>query len=131
MKRAMFSTLAVVVLAGLAGCITQHGRRPWACLGGSCAQAPENCESCDDPGATCNDPGATCSDPGDNGTDPGRAVRGCRECGGRGCRLCCRGRECERPCVAPGPPSGTITYPYYTNRGPRDFLAKNPTSIGP
>jgi hypothetical protein len=30
-----------------------------------------------------------------------------------------------------GPTSAQVTYPYYTNRGPRDFLAKNPPSIGP
>jgi hypothetical protein len=30
-----------------------------------------------------------------------------------------------------GPPTGATTYPYYTNRGPRDFLARNPRSIGP
>jgi hypothetical protein len=30
-----------------------------------------------------------------------------------------------------GPPSGAVAYPYYTTRGPRDFLAKNPPSIGP
>lgn len=29
-----------------------------------------------------------------------------------------------------GPPSGTYGYPYYTLRGPRDFLASNPPSIG-
>ena len=117
MKRAMFSVLAVVVLAGLTGCITQRGPRPTACMGGSCAQAPENCQSCSDPGDNCN--------------DPGRVGHCCRACGGRGCRLCCRGRECEEPGADPGPPTGTITYPYYTNRGPRDFLAKNPPSIGP
>lgn len=32
---------------------------------------------------------------------------------------------------AAGPPSGGVSYPYYTNRGPRDFLARNPRSIGP
>jgi hypothetical protein len=32
---------------------------------------------------------------------------------------------------AAGPPTGQVTYPYYTVRGPRDFLAKNPRSIGP
>jgi len=32
---------------------------------------------------------------------------------------------------APGPSAGAVAYPYYTNRGPRDFLAKNPPSIGP
>jgi hypothetical protein len=30
-----------------------------------------------------------------------------------------------------GPPTAAVTYPYYTNRGPRDFLARNPQSIGP
>lgn len=32
---------------------------------------------------------------------------------------------------AAGPPAAQVTYPYYTNRGPRDFLAKNPRNIGP
>lgn len=32
---------------------------------------------------------------------------------------------------AAGPPTAGVTYPYYTNRGARDFLAKNPRSIGP
>ena len=107
MKRALFSLLTVVVLAGLTGCVTQHGRRPWACMGGSCAQAPENGQSCNDPCDKC---------------------RGCRECGGRGCRLC-RGQGEEA--VAAGPATGAVAYPYYTTRGPRDFLAKNPPSIGP
>ena len=31
----------------------------------------------------------------------------------------------------PGPPTGAVAYPYYTTRGPRDFLAKCPPSIGP
>ena len=30
-----------------------------------------------------------------------------------------------------GPPTGAVTYPYYTTRGPRHFLARNPNSIGP
>lgn len=29
------------------------------------------------------------------------------------------------------PPVAAITYPYYTLRGPRDFLERNPTPIGP
>jgi len=32
--------------------------------------------------------------------------------------------------VNPGPPTGTVGYPYYTTRGPRDFLIDNPPSIG-
>jgi hypothetical protein len=31
----------------------------------------------------------------------------------------------------PTPPGGVVTYPYYSLRGPRDFLAPNPRSIGP
>ena len=30
----------------------------------------------------------------------------------------------------PGPPVGTYAYPYYTTRGPRDFLMGNPPPIG-
>ena len=30
-----------------------------------------------------------------------------------------------------GPMQGTVGYPYYTIRGPRDFLLDNPPSIGP
>jgi hypothetical protein len=29
-----------------------------------------------------------------------------------------------------GPPAPTYGYPYYTTRGPRDFLVDNPPSIG-
>jgi hypothetical protein len=122
MKRAIHLTFAVVFLAGLTGCITQHGRRPWACMGGSCAQAPENCVSCNDPGqcSECRGPGFF---------NP--RGRGCDECEGHGCRLC-GGRDRAVAEQAPsGPPTGTVAYPYYTTRGPRDFLAKNPPSIGP
>lgn len=31
----------------------------------------------------------------------------------------------------PGPQTGQVAYPYYTVRGPRDFLQANPTRIGP
>ncbi len=30
----------------------------------------------------------------------------------------------------PGPPTAQVAYPYYTIRGPRDFLLDNPPSIG-
>jgi len=37
----------------------------------------------------------------------------------------------QTPEIGPsGPPTGTNAYPYYTLRGPRDFLASNPPSIG-
>ena len=31
----------------------------------------------------------------------------------------------------PGPSAAQVAYPYYTTRGPRDFLLDNPPSIGP
>ena len=37
----------------------------------------------------------------------------------------------EYPTYNPGPPTGQVAYPYYTVRGPRDFLMSNPPSIGP
>lgn len=42
-----------------------------------------------------------------------------------------RGREVGSEMTQAGPPTGMVAYPYYTTRGPRDFLAKNPASIGP
>jgi hypothetical protein len=30
----------------------------------------------------------------------------------------------------PGPPTGQVAYPYYTVRGPRDFLMNDPPTIG-
>lgn len=53
-----------------------------------------------------------------------------------GCRACCAQSKYgpsadEQMYNEPGPPTGQVTYPYYTTRGPRDFLARNPASIGP
>ncbi|NBX29114.1 hypothetical protein EBR04_01460 [bacterium] len=75
---------------------------------------------------------------------------GCRDCPGGTCRVPHTGRYGglakhhlspeEKAALAAsdyggtqpaGPPTGAVAYPYYTTRGPRDFLAKNPPSIGP
>lgn len=37
----------------------------------------------------------------------------------------------QQQVIAPGPAAPTYGYPYYTVRGPRDFLVDNPPSIGP
>ena len=56
------------------------------------------------------------------------------------CEKMASAREClnphaggypERGTFTPGPPIGQVAYPYYTVRGPRDFLQDNPPSIGP
>ena len=122
MKRAIFSVLAVVVLAGLTGCITQRGPRPTACMGGSCAERPRTAAPAAMIRATTAPIRASSPDrwPVCLGVAVAIAARvPLRPCRGRGGS--CRGRTGDRQ----------ITYPYYTNRGPRDFLAKNPPSIGP
>lgn len=77
---------------------------------------------------------------------------GCQRCGGRGGHACGRcggvgsmhGQHCamrrqqrqdahanaNRP-MDGGPLSAAVAYPYYTNRGPRDYFANPPRSIGP
>jgi hypothetical protein len=122
MKRAMFSVLTLVILTGLTGCATQHGRHPLladkgtCCTEGTCAQAAEGCQH----GQAC------CKDPGNNGhMSLGARLAGLCKCGARK-------ERCQKDCEpAPGPATGAVTYPYYTVRGPRDFLAKAPSSIGP
>ncbi len=112
MKRALLMLLAVTVLAGLSGCIM-----------GSCQMAPENCASCTPDCDVCSDTGCPVYYEDSELYDP--------ENPGLGGLL---GWERSRPrqaTAAPGPPTGAIAYPYYTSRGPRDFLARDPRSIGP
>ena len=60
-----------------------------------------------------------------------------------GCNLLHNHRQCtdygshlshsqyrQDPGVGSGAPAPAVAYPYYTNRGPRDFFANNPPSIG-
>ncbi|TWT37242.1 hypothetical protein KOR34_21890 [Posidoniimonas corsicana] len=83
----------------------------------------------------------------------GCSAGGCGACrGGRGCNGgcggcgCCNGNGLINKAVSgvldcaqtdasynfnPGPAAAQVAYPYYTTRGPRDFLMANPPSIGP
>ncbi|HEV3022096.1 MAG TPA: hypothetical protein VGX76_06500 [Pirellulales bacterium] len=56
------------------------------------------------------------------------ANRGCGIFGHPGCGA--RGGS-DDGAVVGGPPTAQVTYPYYTTRGPRDFLQDNPRGIGP
>ncbi|MCR4410855.1 MAG: hypothetical protein NUV77_00345 [Thermoguttaceae bacterium] len=74
-----------------------------------CANGPGGCDSgCDQAQNCARRAGLVCR----RGGDPAR--------GGRGSEA-----------FTPGPPIGQVTYPYYTVRGPRDFLQRVPTPIGP
>ncbi len=62
----------------------------------------------------------------------GKETAGCATCGGGGPLLGRRGCAdggCE-VAYQPGPPTAQVANPYYTLRGPRDFLARNPRSVG-
>ena len=113
MKRAMLSYLTLIVLAGLTGCCcgTPHG----PCAGG-CAN-----DGYFHPSHGCCGQTACAEDGGGPCPCPGPCAERC--CHGAGAQAFDNG--------PPGPPTGTVTYPYYTTRGPRDFLCKNPPSIGP
>lgn len=90
--------------------------------------------------------GCGCGIPGCGG---GAGCLGAHGCGGRGCAQGCK--DCARGILQHSlgqpyggavphttqpqgaPPAGmapTYAYPYYTTRGPRDFLAREPASIG-
>lgn len=83
-----------------------------------------DCEQCDQ---ACND--------GCRGLVDGMAGGFCQSC----CPVCgCTNGLCphaggypEATSFNQGPPTGQVAYPYYTTRGPRDYLACHPQSIGP
>ncbi len=101
MKNALFTLLAVGLLVAVCGCRGNRVGRFPGGLFGGCNDCPNACRSVD----PCrNGPGDGCRS----------GLGGCDHCG------------FQQP-----PPTGVVTYPYYTNRGPRDFLARNPRPIGP
>ncbi|GAB6164676.1 hypothetical protein JCM19992_06760 [Thermostilla marina] len=110
MKQVLCVTALIAGLAILSGCSShavQHRQGGIGLTGlvhGSCAAAPETCQDCSVP-AVCPRcrAGAPC------------ALHGLR----------------QPPMIDPGPPTAAVTYPYYTIRGPRDFLQSEPTPIGP
>ncbi len=115
MKHALLG-LAVLGLLVAAGCSAPGGGLHAPMMSGTCQHCPENCASCD-PGVR---PDCTaCEDPGSQWFFQA-LCRGGQLGGGR-----------YPPHCASGPATGTITYPYYTVRGPRDFLARAPRPIGP
>jgi hypothetical protein len=118
MKRCMLALLLGLLVSSSSGCclfdkILGHG----AC--NTCCGYPGCGPACGAGGC-----GPAC---GPGGCGPGG-------CGNGGCLGCNDGGATEGMddgSAYAGPPSAGVTYPYYTTRGPRDFLAKNPRSIGP
>jgi hypothetical protein len=53
---------------------------------------------------------------------------------GNACPNNAAGRACHEPqgqAQQAAGPTAAVSYPYYTTRGPRDFLETHPQSIGP
>jgi hypothetical protein len=141
----MLAIIAATMVAGSTGCCCLERMfcccdKPWACCdecGPTCGSQCDTCDSC-----------GGCDTCGTGGCDScGMASNQSGGCGPNGCGVaqggCGHGGCGHAGCVAMpgtrngagygpgGPPSPQVAYPYYTNRGPRDFLAKNPPSIGP
>lgn len=115
------------------------------CCGDGYPNGVYDCSACGSPGWGCSGyrhpagyvTGAECHC--DTGArPPGPALNGAC-CGNGYCCGCCCGPQGPGCCNSgdqhyrfnPGPPVAQTAYPYYTLRGPRDFLLNNPPSIGP
>ena len=146
MKQLLMVAALTGLLTTMSGCASMQG----GCLGGSCdAQCDSSC------GGSCS----SCKDCGGrqglcgNGCHSGQCgggARGCFDACSEGCATGCRpsplrwqqgGSDYAHKLTygmlkhgqvpqTRGPQVASTAYPYYTNRGPRDFLAANPPSIG-
>ena len=130
MKRAllMFSALALIVTA--MGCQSACGpncrRASKGLLDYDSAKCDGDCGRAKGGGLGRGGRGGGCED---GSCEDGSCSDGsCGRCG-----LCARmrGRHAGAEEMGPvGPPTPQYTYPYYTTRGPRDFLLNNPPPIG-
>jgi hypothetical protein len=145
MKRATFALLALVLVASSSGCCCIDRLFCWGCRG-PCAYGHEGPGDCGCGGGGCSDCGGYAGGPsgsyGGDYSDPMEAPP-------RSARVPAKATSSRRHPAqghpyahqrrdsggeyefAAGPPTGATSYPYYTTRGPRDFLARNPRSIGP
>jgi hypothetical protein len=138
MKRLTFLCLAMVILAGLTGCGLSHRLRPWARSGDAGCEAPERGPCCaasgEASGEACVDPDRCRNRDGCNYFNPTPKpilASRCRDFRPRAESEAAASGPAAAEAAASGPAAGAVAYPYYTTRGPRDFLAKNPPSIGP
>ena len=126
------------------GCLGGGG-----CCGDGVHPGPYDCSPCSSPNWGCNGyqhphgyvDGSECyCDSAGNvhgqGRPPGPHFAACGNgyccaaCGQPAAACCCASGD-HNYNFNPGPPVAQTAYPYYTLRGPRDFLLNNPPSIGP
>jgi len=132
MKRATFGLLALLMVASSSGCCCIDRLFCWGCRG-PCAYGHEGpfADGCGCGGGGCSDCGGYAGNQGGPGGNMG-ATPTARRPPAQGHPHAYQRRNSDGEYeFAAGPPTGATTYPYYTTRGPRDFLARNPRSIGP
>ncbi|HWA98474.1 MAG TPA: hypothetical protein VG713_08275 [Pirellulales bacterium] len=152
MKRLMLATLIAVAVGSSSGCCLfdrlfgcPRGYPMPGCGGCSSCGGCDSCGDCYQGGCY---QGCDGCQTGDCGSPNGGGCPTCGPDGGAACDGGCQGpfRHAGYRQPVPGgppgicnwgqrrymgPPTGQVMYPYYTTRGPRDFLNPNPPSIGP
>jgi hypothetical protein len=140
MKHAMLAIAAALLVATSSGCTClQFGRSGCSpgCTGGcnQCGLAAAHESGIDHHGnchcAKCTGGGLAGGGLGLPGKNGGLAAQGGGPFQGGNGQLGHEYRATRRIQGPAGPPTAQITYPYYTTRGPRDFLNPAPPSIGP
>ena len=124
MKRLMLVLVGVLALATSSGCCALD--RLWCHHWGLCPWGGCQEESC---GGACG-AGGECATCGPSGMHDGHGLIG-QHHHAQGPGQGHFATDARAMAGAGGPPTGAVGYPYYTNRGPRDFLAENPPSVGP
>ncbi len=138
MNRLLWIASLAFVLAGTTGCLhhnTRGGCKTGSCgSGGSCSSG--SCSGCNGGGLLGRLSGQGCSSCGSLGGRTGCVAgplgwqQGGLNYGGNLPPRHHAAQQLQSQPVNPGPQTGTVAYPYYTHRGPRDFLLDNPPSIG-
>jgi hypothetical protein len=144
MKTSLMLVSAVVLCALATGCANVNLARRGSCS--SCtSKAGPGCNQMACSGVASTGPAGVAATPGDPGAvagtpgpyDPGMVGGyggpggyGGGGFGGRGGHFGRGGGDMGTGAGYGGPPSAHVAYPYYTTRGPRDFLMNNPPSIG-
>jgi hypothetical protein len=124
MKRLLLAVSLAALIGSNSGCclfdrLFGHGGCATCC--GKCGPYPGgSCPPYNPGGGACGPGGCA---PGGGGCGPGDCSPGCARASGGG--------PMDDGSAFAGPTTGAVAYPYYTTRGPRDFLATNPRGIGP
>src|SRR5262249_7682358 len=117
-----------------------NGQCGGGCPNGNCGCPNGNCAGGGYGPGGCGPQGCGPGGCGAGGLGPG----GYAQAGNYNCRYGCRSACAPIPNLyagqqavdwqlggPAGPPSAQVSYPYYTTRGPRDFFANHPPTIGP